>query len=137
MILFPLSLLVVHFVADFLLQNNWMALNKSKKLEALTLHCLVYSLCFFPLWGWKFFLITFWTHWLVDFVTSRITSKLWFIDFKKPDPVTEGDLTFCYGFAEVFPVKRHWFFVAIGFDQLIHAATLALTYHCGVLYGWF
>lgn len=99
----PLSLLVVHTIADFFLQSDWMALNKSKQWNALFLHCAVYALCFTWL-GPLFVLVTFATHTITDAITSRINAKLWVAN------------------------QRHWFFCAIGVDQLIHFVTLALTY---------
>jgi hypothetical protein len=98
-----LLLLTTHFVADFLLQSDWMALNKSKSWKALIAHCAVYAACF-VYFGLAFAVITFLLHALTDTVTSRITSKLW----------QAGE--------------RHWFFVVIGFDQLIHYFTLIGTY---------
>ena len=98
----PLSLLCVHWFADFFLQTDWQANNKSKLLKALLRHTSVYSLCFLP-WGWKFVLLTFITHTLTDYITSRINSRLW----------AAGN--------------AHWFFVSVGFDQLIHFATLGMT----------
>lgn len=71
-----LLLLLMHFVADFLLQNHWMASNKSKDWRALVAHCGVYALVFLLL-GWSFAVITFVLHVAVDSVTSRITSRLW------------------------------------------------------------
>lgn len=121
----PFSLLVTHFIGDFLLQSNYMALNKSKSFGVLCLHCLVYSLCFLP-FGLLFSLITFLTHLGTDFVTSRITSKLWFIDLRLRSTVNPN-LKWPF-FAMIDTKKRHWFFVAIGFDQLIHYFTLGLTY---------
>lgn len=53
---------------------------------------------FFPI-------ITFITHWLIDYVTSRINSKLWQAK------------------------KTHLFFVSIGFDQLLHYTQLILTFY--------
>jgi len=50
-------------------------------------------------------ILIFLTHWLSDLFTSRWTSKLW----EKKDV--------------------HNFFVVIGFDQLIHATTLLITYN--------
>jgi hypothetical protein len=100
----PLSLLVAHFVGDFLLQSDWMALNKSKDNLALTVHAAVYSACF--LWVSPvtlFAAVVLGQHWLTDYVTSRITSRLWQAN------------------------QRHWFFVVIGADQLIHYVTLAWT----------
>jgi hypothetical protein len=127
-----LYLAMIHFVGDFLLQNNWMALNKSKKLEALTVHCLIYSACFLFL-GWRFAITTFWLHFITDFFTSRITSKFWFM----PEaPLTTkllhknfGDnISSSYVVVDVDWGKRHWFFVMIGADQLIHLACLVYTW---------
>ena len=100
----PLYILLIHYIADFQLQNDWMAVNKSKHWGALTLHCLVYSLCFLY-WGWLFALITFVTHFITDAITSRMTRALYYPVF-----------------------HRHWFFAVIGLDQLIHYTTLALTF---------
>lgn len=101
-------LLITHFIGDFILQTDHMALNKSKSNYILFLHCLVYSLCFLY-FGLPFAMITFGTHFATDYFTSRINSYFW-INY-----------------------KRHWFFVGIGADQLIHTITLILTY--GFLYG--
>ena len=105
----PVSLLAIHFVADFMLQTDKMALNKSKwnqtveGAKALMSHCAVYSACFLP-FGWKFAIATFMAHLLTDGITSKLTTRLWL----------DG--------------QRHWFFTVIGADQLIHAVTLAATY---------
>lgn len=128
----PISLLGLHFLGDFLLQSDWMALNKSKSWLALYLHVLVYSLCFLP-FGMAFVGITFLLHFLTDAITSRITSRLWFIEHL---PMGDGlikVLRSTYGyevnpFVASFNNKRHWFFVVIGLDQLIHFACLALAY---------
>lgn len=96
-----LTLLTLHFIADFIFQSDWMAINKSKKTEVLLAHAGVYSL-FFAGFGFKFWIITFLSHMLTDAITSRITSYL-------------------------YPRSRHYFFVAIGADQLIHYTTLILT----------
>lgn len=118
------GLYLSHFIGDFLLQSDWMALNKSKNWRALCLHCLVYSLCFFWL-GWVFVLVTFLLHLLTDAVTSRVTSKLWFVDLFAR--YNEGTPTKYPWFANVNMKKRHWFFVMIGLDQLIHLVTLEAT----------
>ena len=92
-------LIWIHFIADFGLQNDKMSLNKSSSNKWLAIHCLVYSI---PLlwWGWKFALINGVLHFVVDWVTSRGTTKLWLMN------------------------ERHWFFVLIGFDQAIHLTLL-------------
>ena len=99
-------LLFSHWVADFILQSDWMAQNKSKRWDALLAHCSVYGialgiLTLNPIFG----LINAFIHILVDFFTSRLNSYLW--DKK----------------------EVHWFFVSIGFDQFIHFVTLILTYN--------
>lgn len=121
----PLSILIIHTIGDFLFQSDWMAINKSKNWKALGLHVSVYSLCF-VYWGLPFVAITFLTHFLTDAVTSRITSKLWFF--------TPLDVHYTMNsnqYRQLWVSKggnRHWFFVTIGIDQLIHFITLALTY---------
>jgi hypothetical protein len=99
----PLALLVVHFVGDFLLQSTYMATRKATSWTALSWHVSVYSACF-ALWGLTFVALTWVTHFMTDAVTSRINARLW-----------------------EFP-QRRWFFVAVGADQLIHAATLGWTW---------
>ena len=126
MLSLPISLAVVHFIGDFVLQVDWMALGKSKNTKAglitLTTHVLVYATCF--LWlGLSFAAITFITHWITDFVTSRITSRLF--------PFVPDDSEYSiewYNMNGQEGRSNHWFFVAIGADQLIHVVTLAWTY---------
>ena len=98
-----LKIVWIHFIADFLLQSTWMGINKSKDNKVLCLHALFYMfpfLCFGP----KFAVLSGTLHIVIDYFTSRITSKLW---EKK---------------------KVHWFFVVIGMDQAIHMSLLFLTY---------
>lgn len=99
-----LGLLVLHFVADFLMQNDWMATNKSKNMIPLLVHVTVYSLPFGIFLGWQFALITWATHALTDLTSSKATTILWQKE------------------------ERHWFFVVIGMDQLIHYICLIGTY---------
>lgn len=113
----PLSLLTLHFLGDFILQSDWMALNKSKQWDVLAIHAGVYSACFLW-WGFHFVALTFALHFMVDCVTSRLTSNLWFME---EVPTGEGWWTV------KTPNPRHWFFVMIGLDQLIHYTLLLLT----------
>jgi uncharacterized membrane protein YedE/YeeE len=110
-------ILFIHFVADFLLQSREMATNKSKSLYWLSAHVIVYSVITGI--GWSIFInppsfgfdpflfivgLTFITHWVTDFCTSKLT-------------------TYFYTKEKYFE-----FFGVIGLDQLIHTITLLLTY---------
>lgn len=123
MISIPLSLLALHFLGDFILQSDWMALNKSKAWDVLFIHCAVYSACFFA-WGPHFMALTFVLHFAVDFCTSRLTSKLWFMEIAQIDWPGETRRML---YQPKTPNPRHWFFVMIGLDQLIHYTMLILT----------
>ena len=99
----PIILIWLHFIADFILQTDKMAINKSSSNRWLGLHVSVYTVPFF--WfGWRFALVNGAAHFVTDWLTSRGTSYLW----KKEE--------------------RHWFFALIGLDQAIHMTTLFLTY---------
>ena len=98
-----LLLIWIHFIADFILQSDWMARNKSKRNIPLIVHCIVYTIPFLY-FGWVFAVVNGVAHLFTDWFTSRATSKLW---AKK---------------------EVHWFFVVVGLDQAIHMTTLILTY---------
>lgn len=97
-------LLILHFISDFILQSDYVARNKSKDNKILLRHVFIYSVPFIifisPLYG----AINGTIHFGIDYVTSRLTGKLW----------ASG--------------KTHWFFVVIGFDQLLHVLSLIWTY---------
>jgi hypothetical protein len=115
----PIALLVfllcLHFVADFILQSDWMATGKSRRFgfnDRMLAHIMAYFCCIlipalllanpqqWLLWaGLNAFL-----HFCTDAITSNITSYLW----KKGD--------------------RHNFFAVIGLDQLIHVLCLVFTW---------
>jgi len=96
-----LEVIWIHYFSDFLLQNDKMAINKSSSNKWLGIHCLIYSIPFL-IFGLKFAIILGISHFIVDFFTSRGTTKLWI----------KG--------------KRHWFFCLIGLDQTIHITLLVL-----------
>ena len=98
-------LLVLHWVADFVLQSDRVAQNKSKSNLVLLEHITIYSLPFILFFGPVFAIVNAIIHGLVDYYTSRLTSKLW----------ADGQV--------------HNFFVVIGFDQLLHISTLVITYN--------
>jgi len=117
-----LSILLIHWIADFVLQTDKQAKGKSKNWSDLLSHTAIYSLFWtvpisiFSLFGYDssdfgwspvlllFIPITFVFHTITDYFTSRLNSKLW----------AEG--------------KVHYFFVSIGFDQWLHYAQLFITY---------
>lgn len=117
----PLTVIAAHFVGDWFCQTDRMALNKSKSVRWLLTHTLVANL-FLLVWGWKFALINFLIHTVIDAITSRITSRLWFL------PMVGGRGNDGLYRVELIEGYRHWFFVTVGFDQLLHYTTLALTY---------
>jgi hypothetical protein len=94
-----IALLFLHWVADFVLQSDDMSKKKSSHTGWLAFHCVVYAVVF-ALLGWVFALWMFVSHFVIDFVTSRINKKLW----------------------EAKQV--YYFFVSVGFDQLLHFACI-------------
>jgi len=121
------AILIIHWIADFVLQTDAQAKGKSNNWKDLLHHTFTYSsiwLAFITIIcilgvifnftredvGWStsilyFPLITFILHTITDYYTSRVNSQLW----------KDG--------------KTHDFFVAIGFDQLLHYIQLILTYY--------
>jgi hypothetical protein len=115
-IILVISILLIHYVGDFAFQTHYQAINKSKNNIALTYHVLTYSL----LWAAVSFMygilthnynillfapITFICHWITDYFTSRLNTKLW----EAGNP--------------------HNFFVSVGADQMYHYIQLFLTYY--------
>lgn len=110
-----LSILIIHFVADFVLQTDKQAKGKSTSMNMLISHTLAYSLVWgvvgvllyifnilvfnFPL----FVLITFTTHTITDYFTSRWGKIYW----------DRGN--------------THMGFIIVGFDQILHYIQLYLT----------
>lgn len=93
----------LHFFADFILQSDKVALNKSKDPWILLWHVILYSLPFWFFCGWRFAAVNAGLHFVVDLASSNVTSILWQKE------------------------KRHWFFVVIGLDQALHLTCLILT----------
>lgn len=107
------SILILHWIGDFILQTDWQAQNKSKDNEALLLHTINYTLIWLlPItlvlnfeYAVYFCIITIFCHTITDYFTSRLNSKLWAAK------------------------KVHNFFVSIGFDQILHYIQLFTTYY--------
>jgi hypothetical protein len=107
-----IGMFTLHFIGDFVFQSKIMANNKSKSIYYLTSHVLCYCAAFIPIFLLiggntayvEFMVVLFTTHWITDFITSKITSYFW----KKKQ------------------IKA--FFTTIGLDQLIHTVTLLFLY---------
>lgn len=111
-------LMTSHFIADFVCQSDAMAINKSSSWFWLSYHVAVYMFVMFmclcvaiTILGFPnpatlvfmYVVVNGVLHFITDAITSRVSSYL----YKKE--------------------MRHWFFVCIGFDQLVHALTLFAT----------
>lgn len=96
-----IQLIWIHFIADFVLQSDKMAINKSRSFLWLAFHCFVYA-CPFAIYGSQFYGAVFTSHLIIDFFSSKVTTYLW-----------ERN-------------QRHWFFVTIGLDQALHLTILEL-----------
>ena len=108
-----------------------MALNKSKDIRALFAHVFVYSFVMGSflarvtdtpdvLW----ITIVAGPHFIIDYCTSRIGARLWFINLIPRNPTDYPPYS-----ATVDMDKRYWFWQIIGFDQLLHYVCLSLSLH--------
>lgn len=104
-------ILAGHWFSDFVAQTDDMAKNKSKSIKWLTKHIVSYTFgiaifslpIFYRMPGkyWLLFvLINGSSHWVIDFFTSKLSSKMW------------------------QQQRVHDFFVVVGFDQFLHVAIL-------------
>ena len=97
-----ITVIWIHFLSDFIMQSDKIALNKSERIDKLLMHCLIYM---FP-----FLIINFWyaiinglLHFIIDLFSSKICKYFYGKD------------------------QRHWFFVTIGADQAMHMNCLFIT----------
>lgn len=103
--LLAVYIMLAHFVGDFVFQNSWMALGKSKSLKPLAVHILVYSATIgLMLLDWKWALVNGAMHFVTDYFTSKVNARNW------------------------AKQNYRWFWIGIGFDQFVHAACLFLTW---------
>lgn len=113
-------IVLMHWFADFIMQDEEWALGKSKSLKPLFMHTFTYSaIWIIPLilWGFDirsvtlFFFITFICHTITDFFTSKWVSH----KFKKQE----------YGSS----IPNTGAFTIIGFDQVLHYLQLIGTWY--------
>ncbi len=105
------TIIVAHFVGDFIFQTDEQAKAKSKDNWALTGHVVTYTMVLFLSGAFLFTsgAVLVWVvlngllHWVTDYFTSRINARLW----------KEG--------------RTHDFFVGVGADQVIHYTCLFVT----------
>lgn len=141
-----LLILFIHWVADFVLQTEKQAINKSKSIKYLTYHVLtytafwfvcvyIYALHFYVIYtngsfvmqhkGRLFIIIftalTFISHWITDYLTSKLNTILL--------PKREQHNTQPEYFRYIGNTNFHNFFVSIGFDQILHYTQLFLTFN--------
>jgi hypothetical protein len=114
------AIVVIHFIADFIFQDEVWATNKSKSNFALFKHVGMYTIIWAilgvfilsePFQYFIFLLVTFAAHFTTDYFTSRIVSR----KFANNE----------YG----SPIPNFGAFSVIGFDQVLHYGQLFLTYH--------
>lgn len=124
-----LSITSIHWVSDFIFQDERWAINKSKNFYALLNHTFVYSILWYlplvfltkyntnhslnniPYEALLFVIITFIFHTTTDYFTSKIVSK----KFENKH----------YGSA----IPNLGAFTIIGFDQVLHYFQLFITYY--------
>jgi len=118
------SLLILHWICDFILQTDEQAKGKSSSWSCLLRHTAIYSLmftfCLFVLEGvstennlrhivllncFTFMWITFILHTLTDYITSREVKKFFDVG------------------------NHHYGFIVIGLDQILHYIQIFLTYN--------
>lgn len=88
-------LIIIHYVGDFMFQTEWMATGKSKSITVLMTHTFIYTATFYAAFiclvtydifiglnnieitgkWFAFFPITFIFHTIIDYISSKITSK--------------------------------------------------------------
>ncbi|HLF91585.1 MAG TPA: DUF3307 domain-containing protein [Anaerolineales bacterium] len=103
---------IAHLVGDFLLQNEWMAMNKRKSSFVCLMHVLVYMLPLFltHLNWWQLLLIGA-THFLQD----RTDFVFWWVRSYKRVP------------------KEHWGIIPLLVDQGFHILTIEVVIQLGLL----
>jgi len=58
--------ILFHFIGDYLIQNNWVAQNKTKRFLPAFIHAITYSLLFLYLVNFYFWLPILITHYFID-----------------------------------------------------------------------
>ncbi len=97
--------LVAHLIADWVLQNDWMARNKtSLRHPAAWVHAGIHGVCLGLALGWLGGLVLGFVHLLID---TRVPVAWWIRHFKHSQHAPEAGI------------------IAIGLDQTIHVVCVA------------
>lgn len=80
-----LSAIIGNLVGDYLLQNDWMALNKKKSSFHCAVHCLVWTVCVLAFSGVIFQhgmrpVVAFWILFATHFLQDRTQIISWYMD---------------------------------------------------------
>ncbi len=119
MLITIISILFIHFVADFLIQSKSLTQNKSKNNFPEFIHIVVYSLIllipsFFIFksleLAWYFAILNGVLHYCVDYITSKLSSYIYKTNQIDTNFLPSGSL---------WPI--------IGFDQFLHSFMLLFT----------
>lgn len=77
--------LLVHILGDFILQSDWMALNKSKRTIPCLVHVIIYTSCFLLLTtSWKALAVIGITHFLIDRFHTPLKRFIWLRNHLNP-----------------------------------------------------
>lgn len=98
--LLSILVMILHFVSDFVFQNDEEATMKSSSNYHLHQHVSKYSFLFIVFIGPTYALVNYFLHFVTDYVSSRLSKKA----FQNEE--------------------RHKFFVIIGADQMVHSICL-------------
>ena len=134
-------LLFLHWVGDYVLQSNDLALRKADDAIALIHHVVIVALALFVgvlplgvmgLVGWnllvQFVGVNYVAHLVTDYLTSKVNKWLWFVDTEpRGRNIPTGDYASFPFYAKFDMEKRHWFFVSLGFDQFLHQLVLLVS----------
>jgi hypothetical protein len=127
-IYYPIVFLLCHFVPDFWLQTDWMAMNKSRKSWNCFVHVLIYTSCFLILTtSWKALLFIGATHFILDRWHTILKRMIWwknhFPTFKYP-PFNYCNTSGYYEAAVHFYGKPRLFFITMWLyiiqDNILH-----------------
>ncbi len=70
--------LLVHVFGDYILQSDWMATNKTKRVMPCLVHVLLYTACFLILTtSWKALLVIAVTHFIIDHWHTPLKRLIW------------------------------------------------------------